>query len=179
MSRIGKLPIQIGEKVKVEIVKSTVKVAGPKGNLEYNFPEEVEVKLDGATITVQPKAESDRARAMWGLARNLIANMVIGVSEGYKKVLEINGVGYRAAADKEFLTVYIGYSHEIKYVIPQDRGIEIVCPKPTSIEISGSEKQLVGQIAAEIKSLRRYDPYKGKGIKLEGEVKRRKEGKKK
>jgi large subunit ribosomal protein L6 len=177
MSRIGKLPVIVSSDVKVELSGNTVKISGSKGTLTQSFPEEVAIAFADGKITVSPKSESDRARAMWGLTRNLIANMVTGVSKGYNKVLEIIGVGFRAAADENFLTLFLGYSHEIKYVIPG--GISIKCPKPTAIEITGFDKQLVGQVAAEIKSLRKRDPYKGKGIKYDNEVMRRKVGKKK
>lgn len=177
MSRIGKLPVAVGSGVKVDLQDNELKVTGSKGSLHANFPKEVGIEFKDAKITVTPKGTSDKARAMWGLSRSLIANMVHGVTHGYNKTLEITGVGYKAAADSQFLTLFLGYSHDIKYVIPQ--GIHIKCPKLTTIEISGFDKQLVGQVAAEIRKLRKPEPYKGKGIRIDNEKIRRKVGKKK
>jgi large subunit ribosomal protein L6 len=177
MSRVGKMPVAVGSDVKIDLHANGLKVTGPKGSLHAHFPEEVNIEFKDAKITVAPKSASDKARAMWGLSRSLIANMVHGVTHGYTKTLEITGVGYRAAADHHFLTLFLGYSHDIKYVIP--KGIHIKCLKPTTIEITGFDKQLVGQVAAEIRKLRKPEPYKGKGIRIDDEKIRRKVGKKK
>jgi len=177
MSRIGKLPVALPSGVKVDIVGQEVQVVGALGKLSASFEKEVSIVLEGAAVLVRPVNDTTRARAMWGLARSIINNMVKGVSEGFIVRLEINGVGYRSAVDGKILTLFLGYSHEIKYAIPT--GVDIKCEKPTLLVISGADKQKVGQVAAEIRSLRPPEPYKGKGIKYEQEKIRRKQGKKK
>ncbi len=177
MSRIGKLPVALPSGVKVDIVGQEIQVTGALGTLAASFEKEVSIILEGAAVLVKPANDTTRARAMWGLARSIINNMVKGVSEGFIVRLEINGVGYRSAVDGEILTLFLGYSHEIKYAIPS--GVNIKCEKPTLLVISGADKQKVGQVAAEIRSLRPPEPYKGKGIKYENEKIRRKQGKKK
>lgn len=177
MSRIGKLPVALPSGVKVDIVGQEIQVTGALGMLVASFEKEVSIILEGAAVLVKPANDTTRARAMWGLARSIINNMVKGVSEGFIVRLEINGVGYRSAVDGEILTLFLGYSHEIKYAIPS--GVNIKCEKPTLLVISGADKQKVGQVAAEIRSLRPPEPYKGKGIKYENEKIRRKQGKKK
>lgn len=177
MSRIGKLPVVIPSGVTIDILNQKVQVTGALGKLAASFEKEVSVVLDGSAVIVRPVDDSTRARAMWGLARSIINNMVKGVSEGFVVKLEINGVGYRSAVDGKILTLFLGYSHEIKYAIPV--GVDIKCEKPTLLVISGADKQKVGQVAAEIRSLRPPEPYKGKGIKYENEKIRRKQGKKK
>lgn len=177
MSRVGKLPVSIPSGVSVNIDGNNVTVSGPKGKLDHCFPAEVSISTSDNNIIVSPLSKNDRSRAMWGLSRTLINNMVEGVSKGFVVQLDVNGVGYRASSDKGILTLFLGFSHEIKYIIPE--GVEIKTPKPTEVEIHGFDKKLVGQIAAEIRSLRKPEPYKGKGVKYRNEVVRRKEGKKK
>ncbi|MGF1455696.1 MAG: 50S ribosomal protein L6 [Alphaproteobacteria bacterium] len=177
MSRIGKQPIAIPNGVTPTVKDKTVSVKGPKGTLELTIVDDVSVSLDEDGITVAPADGSSKARAMWGMQRTLIANMVHGVSEGFRKELEINGVGYRAAVQGENLQLQLGFSHDVLYPIPE--GIEIKCEKPTSIQVSGIDKQRVGQVASEIRRYRPPEPYKGKGVKYVDEFIFRKEGKKK
>ncbi len=177
MSRVGKLPIAIPDKVKVDIKGQEVTVKGAKGELKTVFGKDAKITLEDGKVHVNPANDTQKARAMWGTARALINNMVKGVSTGFNARIEVVGVGYRAAVEKGMLTLSLGYSHEIKYVIPA--GIEVKAEKPTLIAISGVDKQLVGQVAAELHRLRRVDPYKGKGVLYEGRAIRRKEGKKK
>jgi large subunit ribosomal protein L6 len=178
MSRVGKLPVAIPSGVTVTVNGYDVSVKGAKSELKTRLNEEVRVEVKDGNVWVHPRDKADqRSRAMWGMSRNIIRNMVEGVSKGYTRRLEINGVGYRAAAEKNMLTLALGYSHEIKYSVPA--GVEIKCEKPTLVVISGADKQLVGQVASEIRSLRGPEPYKGKGVRYEGEYVRQKEGKKK
>lgn len=178
MSRVGKLPVAIPSGVNVSLSGSELTVKGSKGELKTKMAPEVSVEVKDGKVFVMPvDKNSKRARAMWGMSRSVVRNMVEGVSQGYTVKLEINGVGYRASADKNFLTLALGFSHEIKYAIPA--GIEIKCEKPTAVAISGFDKRLVGQVAAEIRALRKPEPYKGKGVRYEGEYVRQKEGKKK
>ena len=177
MSRIGKNPVAVPQGVEVAVDGNTVRVKGKLGALERTLPSDVNVALEDGKVVVAPANDERRGRAMWGLSRTLVANMVKGVSEGFTVKLDINGVGYRAAVDGKLLTLQLGYSHDIKYAVPA--GIEIKAEKPTALAISGIDKQRVGQIAAEIRSFRSPEPYKGKGVKYEGEVIVRKEGKKK
>ncbi len=177
MSRVGKLPVVIPDKVKVDIKGQEITLKGAKGELKTVINSNAKISLTDGSVHVEPANDTQMARAMWGTARALINNMVKGVSEGYSIRIEIVGVGFRAAIDKRMLTMSLGFSHDIKYVIPD--GIEIKAEKPTLIVISGADKQLVGQVAAELHRLRRVDPYKGKGVLYEGKKIRRKEGKKK
>ena len=177
MSRIGKNPVEVPDGVEVLVSGQQVTVKGKLGELKATLAPEVEVTRDADKIWVKPCNQDIRSRSMWGLGRTLVDNMVAGVSKGFSRKLEIVGVGYRAAVDGNVLTLQLGYSHEIKVMIPD--GIKVICEKPTEIEISGANKQQVGQIAADIRSLRKPEPYKGKGIKYEGEYIFRKEGKKK
>lgn len=177
MSRVGKLPVTVPDKIKVDINGQEITLKGPKGELKTVINSDAKISFTDGHVVVAPANDSKNARAMWGTARALINNMVKGVSEGFSIRIEIIGVGFRAAIDKGMLTMSLGYSHEIKYVIPA--GIEIKAEKPTLIVISGADKQLVGQVAAELHRLRRVDPYKGKGVLYEGKKIRRKEGKKK
>ena len=179
MSRIGKQPIIVTEGVEIEISENVVAVKGKLGQLTYTYDGKaiIEYNSNDKKITVSPKGEDKKARAMWGLSRTLINNMIIGVSAGFTKILEINGVGYKAAVAGNVLTMFLGYSHDIKYMIP--KGIEIKCPKPTQIDIFGSNKQQVGEVAAIIRGLRKPEPYKGKGVKYSDETIIRKVGKKK
>ena len=177
MSRIGKHAVTVPSGVEVAVAGQQVTVKGALGELSRVLTDEVEVARDGDDVWVKPRADDTRSRAMWGMSRTVVNNMVLGVSEGFSRTLEINGVGYRAAVDGKFLNLQLGYSHDIKLAIPDD--VEIKCPRPTAITIKGADKQRVGQIAAEIRSLRKPEPYKGKGIRYENEYVRRKEGKKK
>ena len=177
MSRIGKKPVAIPRGVTAAVNGQEVKVKGPKGELKHVLVDSVMAKLDKDEVAVTPREDTKEARAMWGMSRTLIANLVAGVTEGSTKKLEITGVGYRAAVQGANLQLQLGYSHDIAYPIPQ--GIQIQCPKPTEIIITGIDKQKVGQVAAEIRRYRPPEPYKGKGIKYSGEFILRKEGKKK
>lgn len=177
MSRIGKNPIFVPSGVTVDLTPGMIKARGSQGELSVALHNSVEVSVADSKILVQPKDETQLARAMWGTARNLIANLVEGVNKGFFVNLEINGVGYRAAVQGGNLVMQLGYSHEVVYPIPE--GISIKCEKPTSISISGASRQRVGQVASEIRGFRRPEPYKGKGIKYENERIVRKEGKKK
>ena len=177
MSRIGKRPVTVPSGVTATVDGQTVKMKGPKGQLQFVVHNDVEVKLDKNVVTVSPRVETNRARALYGTARAQIASLVEGVTKGYEKKLEINGVGYRAAMAGKNLQLALGYSHDVVYAIPE--GIQIVVPKPTEITITGSDIQRVGQVAAEIRAYRPPEPYKGKGVKYVGEFIFRKEGKKK
>lgn len=178
MSRIGKKPIEIPKGVTVDIKDQTVKVKGPKGERELTLVSEVTAQMGEDGIIVSPVKEKDgRHRSMWGMQRTMVENMVIGVTDGFKKELEINGVGYRAQVQGKNLQLALGFSHDVLFPIPD--GIEIKCPKPTAVEISGIDKQQVGQVAANIREYRPPEPYKGKGIKYVDEYIFRKEGKKK
>ncbi len=177
MSRIGKKPITIPSGVTPTIEGQTIKVKGAKGELELTLVDEVSVSMDDGALVISPVNDSQRARAMWGMSRTLVQNMVEGVSNGFSKTLELNGVGYRAQMKGTALNLQLGYSHDITYPAPE--GIKIEAPKPTEVIISGVSKQQVGQVAAEIRSMRPPEPYKGKGVKYAGEYIRRKEGKKK
>ncbi|MBM3644583.1 MAG: 50S ribosomal protein L6 [Alphaproteobacteria bacterium] len=177
MSRVGKNPVPIPQGVTVDLQGQSLKVKGKRGELAFVVHDDVAVTREGSGLTFKPRVESRRARMQWGTARNLVRNMVRGVSDGFTVTLEINGVGYRAQADAKNLKLQLGYSHDIEYPIPA--GVQIKATKPTEIEISGADRQKVGQIAAEIRSMRPPEPYKGKGIKYSTETIRRKEGKKK
>jgi large subunit ribosomal protein L6 len=177
MSRIGKKPVVLPKGVTASVDGQTVKVKGPKGELSVRLVQEVSAKVDEHGITITPDEDQERAAQMWGLSRSLVNNLVTGVTQGFTQKLEIQGVGYRAAVQGKVLNLQLGFSHDVPYAIPA--GITIVTEKPTSISISGIDKQLVGQVAAEIRGWRPPEPYKGKGVRYEGEYVRRKEGKKK
>jgi len=177
MSRVGKNPVEVPSGVEIAIKGALVSAKGKLGSLEFKATDDVEITQEDGKVWVKPVNDSKKARAMWGTARARIQNMVIGVSEGFKKDLEINGVGYRAAVQGQALNLQLGFSHDVAYPIPE--GISVKCEKPTSISISGADKQKVGQVAAEIRSYRPPEPYKGKGVKYADEVILRKEGKKK
>ena len=177
MSRIGKKPIAIPSGVTVTLDGQTVTVKGPKGQLAWTVSEEIEVTLEGGQLTLAPRNETQRARGMWGLSRTLVDNMVTGVTKGYEEVLELVGVGYRAALKGQALSMQLGFSHDVD--IPPPQGITFAVPKQTEVRISGIDKQLVGEIAARIRRIRPPEPYKGKGVRYAGENVRRKEGKKK
>jgi large subunit ribosomal protein L6 len=177
MSRIGKKPVAVPSGVTANVEGQTVKVKGPKGALQFVVPDDCTVQLDKGEIKVDPRNDSKRARSMWGTSRTLVSNLMTGVTKGFERKLEINGVGYRAAVQGKNLNLALGYSHDVAYAIPE--GITIVTPKPTEIVITGIDKQKVGQVAAEIRAYRRPEPYKGKGVKYSDEFIFRKEGKKK
>ena len=177
MSRIGNKTVSVPSGVTANVEGQTVKVKGPKGALQLALHDDVTVSMDKAAITIAPRHETKRARSQWGTARTLVNNLINGVTKGFEEKLEINGVGYRAAVQGKQLNLQLGYSHDINYPIPQ--GIAIATPKPTEIVITGVDKQQVGQVAAEIRSFRGPEPYKGKGVKYAGEYIFRKEGKKK
>ncbi|QGM97677.1 50S ribosomal protein L6 [Methylocystis parvus] len=177
MSRIGKKPVVVPAGVTAKVDGQLVSVKGAKGTLEFLVPDDVSVVQQDNAIKVDPRNDTKRARALWGTSRARVNNLVIGVTSGFEKKLEITGVGYRAAVQGKVLQLALGYSHDVNYPIPN--GINIVTPKPTEITISGVDKQQVGQVAAEIRALRGPEPYKGKGVKYAGEFIFRKEGKKK
>jgi len=177
MSRIGKKAVAIPAGVTANIADGVISVKGPKGVLSMPLADEIVYAIEDGAISVKPANDGKRARAFWGMQRTLVANLMQGVTQGFSKVLEINGVGYRAAAQGRNLNLQLGYSHHVNYAIPE--GIEIKTPDQTTVEISGIDKQKVGQVAAEIRRWRKPEPYKGKGIKYRGEFIFRKEGKKK
>jgi large subunit ribosomal protein L6 len=177
MSRIGKQPVAIPSGVTADIANGTLTVKGPKGTLTLSLRDEISYTVDGDSILVKPGNDTKQARAFWGMQRTLVSNLIEGVTDGFTKVLEITGVGYRAQAQGKVLKLQLGYSHDIDYQIPE--GIEVKTPDNTTVEISGIDKQKVGQVAAEIRKWRKPEPYKGKGIKYRGEYIFRKEGKKK
>ena len=177
MSRIGKKTIAVPKGVTVTLNGQTVSVKGPKGERSWTVAEEIEVKQEGDELSLTPRSDTQRARAMWGLSRTLVDNMVTGVTSGFEKTLELVGVGYRAALKGQALSLQLGFSHEVDIAPPA--GITFVVPKQTEIKISGNDKQAVGEIAAVIRKLRPPEPYKGKGVRYQGETVRRKEGKKK
>jgi large subunit ribosomal protein L6 len=177
MSRIGKRPVALPAGVSATTEGQILSVKGPKGSLQLQMREEIRYDISEDGISVQPANASKQARAFWGMQRTLVQNLVTGVSEGFTKVLEITGVGYRAAAQGNNLRLQLGYSHDVNVPVPD--GIEIKTPDATTVEISGIDRQQVGQVAAEIRRWRKPEPYKGKGIKYRGEYIFRKEGKKK
>jgi large subunit ribosomal protein L6 len=177
MSRIGKKPVAIPAGVTATMEDGTLSVKGPKGVLTMAMVEEVTYSMEDGALSVQPINKSAKARSFWGLQRTMVQNLVQGVTEGFTKVLEITGVGYRANVQGKMLKLQLGYSHDVDFAIPD--GIEIKTPDNTTVEISGMDKQKVGQVAAEIRRWRKPEPYKGKGIKYRGEYIFRKEGKKK
>lgn len=177
MSRIGRKPVAVPTGVTVAMDGQTIKVKGKKGELTLKLLDDLVAKVEKDKVALSPKSVSKRSKMMWGLQRSMLANMMTGVSNGFQESLEISGVGYRAAVAGKELQLQLGFSHDIKYPIPT--GIEIKAEKPTLLHVSGADRQLVGQVAAEIRSLRPPEPYKGKGIKYAGESIRRKEGKKK
>jgi len=177
MSRIGKKTVAVPSGVQVTISGQTVTVKGGKGQLSWTVPEEIEVRQEGAELVVAKRVDTTRAQAMWGLSRTLVSNMVVGVTEGYERKLELVGVGYRAAMKGQALSMQLGFSHDVD--IPPPEGVTFATPKQTEITISGIDKQLVGEVAARIRRIRPPEPYKGKGVRYAGEKVRRKEGKKK
>ncbi len=177
MSRIGKKPVPVPAGVTAQVEAGQISVKGPKGTLTMPLADDIKYEVTDGGISVQPANETKRARAFWGMQRTLVQNLVTGVTTGFTKKLLITGVGYRAASQGKVLKLQLGYSHDVNFEIPE--GIEIKTPDQTTVEISGIDKQKVGQVAAEIRRWRKPEPYKGKGIKYDGEFIFRKEGKKK
>ena len=177
MSRVGKNPVAVPDGVDVKVNGAIITAKGKLGELEYRATEDVRVGTEDGKIVVTPANDGKQARSMWGTARSRIQNMVQGVSEGFRRDLEITGVGYRAAVQGQTLNLQLGYSHDINYPIPA--GLKVACERPTAISITGADKQLVGQFAAEVRALRGPEPYKGKGVRYADEQIIRKEGKKK
>jgi len=177
MSRIGKRPVVMPSGVTANIENGTLSVKGPKGSLSMGLSDLIDYKVEDGSIAVNPANDSRQARSFWGMQRTLVSNLVEGVTDGFSKVLEISGVGYRAQAQGNRLKLQLGYSHDVDIEVPE--GLEVKTPDQTTVEISGIDKQKVGQFAAEIRRWRKPEPYKGKGIKYRGEYVFRKEGKKK
>jgi large subunit ribosomal protein L6 len=177
MSRIGKKPVELVKGVSASISGQTVEVKGPKGTRSFTATDDVTITVDEGAIKVAPRGTSKRARQQWGMARSMVENLVVGVSNGFKKELEIQGVGYRAAMNGNILKLSLGYSHEVNFEVPN--GVTVTAPKQTEIVVEGIDQQLVGQVAANIREWRKPEPYKGKGIRYKGEFIFRKEGKKK
>jgi large subunit ribosomal protein L6 len=177
MSRIGKKVVTIPSGVTLTLEGQTVSVKGPKGQLSWTVADEIVLTQDGSDLTFAPRDDTQRARAMWGLSRTLVNNMVVGVTTGYEQTLELVGVGYRAAMKGSALSMQLGFSHDVD--IPAPDGVTFAVPKQTEVKISGIDKQLVGETAAKIRRIRPPEPYKGKGVRYAGEKVRRKEGKKK
>lgn len=177
MSRIGKKPVAIPSGVTATIEDSTLTVKGPKGTLSLGLSDLIDYKVEESEIQVNPANDTKQARSYWGMQRTLVSNLVEGVTDGFSKTLEITGVGYRAQAQGKTLKLQLGFSHDVDIAVPE--GLEVKTPDQTTVEISGIDKQAVGQLAAEIRRWRKPEPYKGKGIKYRGEYVFRKEGKKK
>ncbi|MBZ0129327.1 MAG: 50S ribosomal protein L6 [Rhodobacteraceae bacterium] len=177
MSRIGKKPVNLPSGVSATVSGQTVEVKGPKGVRSFTATDDVDIIMADNEVTVKPRGSSKRARQQWGTSRTQIANLVTGVTEGFKKELEINGVGYRAAIQGNILKLSLGYSHDVNFEVPKD--VTITAPKPTEIIVEGIDQQVVGEVAANIRKWRGPEPYKGKGIKYKDEYIFRKEGKKK
>jgi large subunit ribosomal protein L6 len=177
MSRIGKKPVELPSGVTASVSGQTVEVKGPKGTRSFKATDDVTISVEGNVITVEPRGKSKRARQQWGMSRTMVANLAVGVSEGFKKELELSGVGYRAQMQGNVLKLALGYSHDVNFEVPE--GVTVTSAKPTEILVEGIDEQLVGQVAANIRAWRKPEPYKGKGIKYKGEYIFRKEGKKK
>ncbi|WP_411957734.1 50S ribosomal protein L6 [Paracoccus homiensis] len=177
MSRIGKKPVELPKGVTAEIKGQTIEVKGPKGTRSFTATDEVDLVMEENNVHVKPRGLHKRARQQWGMTRSMIENLTVGVSEGFKKELEIQGVGYRAQMQGKTLKLSLGYSHEVNFETPD--GVTITAPKQTEIVVEGIDQQLVGQVAANIREWRQPEPYKGKGIRYKGEYVFRKEGKKK
>ncbi len=177
MSRIGKKPVDLVKGVSASISGQTIEVKGPKGTRSFTATDDVTLTIDEGSIKVTPRGTSKRARQQWGMARSMVENLITGVTTGFKKELEIQGVGYRAAMAGNVLKLSLGYSHEVNFDVP--KGVTVTSPKNTEIVVEGIDQQLVGQVAANIREWRKPEPYKGKGIRYKGEFVFRKEGKKK
>lgn len=177
MSRIGKKPVELPGGVSATVSGQTVEVKGPKGTRKFTATDDVTIAMEDGAVSVKPRGTSKRARQQWGMSRTQVANLVTGVTTGFKKEMDINGVGYRAAAQGRTLKLSLGYSHDVEFAVPE--GVTVTTPKPTEIIVEGIDQQLVGQVAANIREWRKPEPYKGKGIKYRDEFIFRKEGKKK
>jgi large subunit ribosomal protein L6 len=177
MSRIGKKPVELPSGVTASVSGQTVEVKGPKGTRSFKATDDVTLSVEGNVVTVTPRGKSKRARQQWGMSRTMVANLVTGVTDGFRKELEIQGVGYRAAITGNTLKLNLGLSHDVDYTAPE--GVTVTAPKQTEIVVEGIDEQLVGQVAANIRAWRKPEPYKGKGIRYKGEFVFRKEGKKK
>ena len=177
MSRIGKKPVELPGGVSASVSGQTIEVKGPKGTLSFTATDDVTLKVDDGAVSIEPRGKSKRARQQWGMSRTMVQNCVTGVSDGFKKELEISGVGYRAQMQGNVLKLNLGYSHEVNFEAPQ--GVTVTAPKQTEIVVEGIDPQLVGQVAANIREWRGPEPYKGKGIRYKDEYIFRKEGKKK
>ena len=177
MSRIGKKPVPLVKGTSASISGQTVEVKGPKGTRSFTASDDVTLTIEGETIKVSPRGLSKRARAQWGMSRSMIANLVTGVTVGFRKDMELQGVGYRAAMKGRDLQLQLGFSHEVLFEVPE--GVTVASPKQTEISVEGIDQQLVGQVAANIRAWKKPEPYKGKGIRYKGEFVFRKEGKKK
>ncbi len=177
MSRIGKKPVELPKGVTATLSGQTIEVKGPKGTRAFTATDDVTLTVDDGSVSVKPRGDSKRARQQWGMSRTQVANLVAGVTQGFRKEMEITGVGYRAAVQGKTLKLALGYSHDVDFAIPE--GVTITTPKPTEIIVEGIDQQVVGQVAANIREWRKPEPYKGKGIKYKGEFIFRKEGKKK
>jgi len=177
MSRIGKRPVELPSGVTAAVSGQTVTVKGSKGERSFTATDDVTISVEDNSVSVEPRGKSKRARQQWGMSRTMVQNLVTGVTSGFKKELEINGVGYRAQMQGNSLKLSLGYSHDVIFDIPQ--GVTVTAPKPTEIIVEGADQQLVGQVAANIREWRKPEPYKGKGIKYKDEYIFRKEGKKK
>jgi large subunit ribosomal protein L6 len=177
MSRIGKKPVELPSGVTASVSGQTVEVKGPKGIRTFKATDDVTITVDGNVVTVKPRGTSKRARQQWGMSRSQVENLVTGVTSGFKKELEITGVGYRATMQGDVLKLALGYSHDVNFEVPA--GVTVTAPKQTEIIVEGIDQQLVGQVAANIREWRKPEPYKGKGIRYKGEFIFRKEGKKK
>jgi large subunit ribosomal protein L6 len=177
MSRIGKKPVGLPSGVSASVSGQTIEVKGPKGTRSFTATDDVTLTVADNAVSVTPRGKSKRARQQWGMSRSMVANLVTGVSEGFKRELEIQGVGYRATAQGDSLKLALGYSHDVDFAVPA--GVTVTTPKNTEIVVEGIDQQLVGQVAANIREWRAPEPYKGKGIRYKGEYIFRKEGKKK
>jgi len=177
MSRIGKKAVDLPSGVSASLSGQTIEVKGPKGTLSFTATDDVTITIDGETVSVTPRGSSKRARQQWGMSRTMVANLVTGVTTGFKKELELNGIGYRAQLQGNILKLTLGLSHDVDFAIPSD--VTVTVPKQTEIIVEGIDPQRVGQVAAEIRAWRKPEPYKGKGIKYKDEYIFRKEGKKK
>lgn len=177
MSRIGKKAVDLPSGVTASVSGQTIEVKGPKGVRSFSATDDVTIVVEGSSVKITPRGSSKRARQQWGMSRTMVANLVTGVTSGFKKELEIKGVGYRAAMNGNVLKLNLGLSHDVEYTAPD--GVTVTAPKPTIIEVVGIDEQAVGQVAADIRAWRKPEPYKGKGIRYKGEFIFRKEGKKK
>ena len=177
MSRIGKKPVELPSGVEAKVSGQTIEVKGPKGTRSFSATDDVTLTVEDGAIAVTPRGKSKRARQQWGMSRSMVENLVIGVTTGFRKELEINGVGYRANMQGNVLKLALGYSHDVNFEVPE--GVTVTAPKQTEIVVEGDDAQLVGQVAANIREWRKPEPYKGKGIRYKGEFVFRKEGKKK